>query len=336
MKNLLIIYAIAIFSMAGILWGCMKDENVYIQSQRSFKNLSDSTTTSLHVTIPRIEWSRTKSSSGINIYVSVTDQDGNVIQEFNEHNFKLAYLCKGEPDIVDVKQHKSIATDNLKSHVAAALTMDYSGSMSGLDITNMENAVKQFIQRKDPNDYLQIIKFASTVRIMNEFSADNDVLVNAVEEWADVGGMTAYYDAIFYGLKNANEFMLDHNDLMPSVLAFTDGHENNSAIVKRVDDLIDDANQKQIPIYTIGFGNVDSGGMTRMAEETGGRYFYTPDSDGVDVIYDLISGQFDNIYGLTFEYFHIECDELTIKVEVTYENQNGVLNATASRDFLLR
>ena len=336
MKNLLIIYAIAIFSMAGILWGCMKDEYVYIQSQRPFKNLSDSTTTSLHVTIPRIEWSRTKSSSGINIYVSVTDQDGNVIQEFNEHNFKLAYLCKGDPDITEVEQHKSIATDNLKSHVAAAMTMDYSGSMYGQDITNMEKAVKQFIQRKDPNDYLQIIKFASTVKIMNEFSADSDVLTNAVEEWADVVGMTAYYDAIYYGLINANEFVQYHNDLMPSVLAFTDGHENNSVIIKRLDDLIEFANKKQIPLYTIGFGRVDSDGMIRLAEETGGRYFYTPDSDGIDAIYDLISGQLDHIYGLTFESFLIECDELTINVEVTYENQNGVLNATASRDFLLR
>ena len=336
MKRLMFFCTITVVFIAGILWGCLKDKYVYIQSQRAFKNLSDSTTTSLHVTIPRVEWSRTKSSSGINIYVSVTDQDGKVIQEFNENNFKLSYLCKGGANIIDVEQHKSVGADNVKSNFAAALTMDYSGSMSGLDISNMEKAVKQFIQRKDPQDYIQIIKFASTVKIMNEFSADNSILINAVEEWASIGGATAYYDAIYYGLQNANDFVLKHNDLMPSVLAFTDGWENNSAIVKRLDDLIELANKKQIPLYTIGFGNVDSDGMTRLAEETGGRYFYTPDSDGIDVIYDLISGQFDNIYGLTFEYYHIECDELTINVEVTYESHNGVLKASASRDFILQ
>ncbi len=331
----MIFYTIA--ALCIVLLGCMKDEYIYIHNQRQFKNLSDSTTTSLHVTIPRIEWSRTKSSSsGINIYVSVTDQDGKVIQEFNEHNFKLSYLCKGQPEIVDVKQHKSILTDNLKSHIAAALTMDYSGSMSSHDIVNMESAVKQFIELKDPNDYLQIIKFASTVKVMNEFSAENDILIKAVEEHAAIGGMTAYYDAIYYGLENANDFILQHNDFIPSILAFTDGWENNSVIIKTVDELIETANQKQIPLYTIGFGSVDSDGMTRMSEETGGRYFYTPDSDGIDVLYDLISGQFDNIYGLTFEYFHIECDELTIQVEVTYENKNGVLNASTSKDFILQ
>jgi Ca-activated chloride channel homolog len=196
----------------------------------------------------------------------------------------------------------------------------------------MESAVKQFIRLKEPADYMQIIKFASSVMTMNEdFSNDTTVLIEAVDQSAAIGYMTAYYDAVMTGLENADDFTQVNTSVLPAVLAFTDGYENSSST--SLHQLIEKSLLTQIPIYTIGFGNADVNTMNYIADTTGGRYFYTPTSDQVEELYNTISGQLRSIYSMSWEYVTIACDEVIIVVKVQYENANGLLTATVSRRF---
>lgn len=328
-KSIFTIFAVvALFAIA--ITGCKKDDDD--PKVEPYANLNDTKTTELQVTIPRIERSQTQ-NKGIIVYISVTDQDGEALENFNQANFKLSHLCEGA-DTIHVETLVITPTDEKRSDIASAVTMDYSGSMSWTDIQNMESAVKQFIRLKAPNDYAQIIKFASSVQVMNEdLTNDTTILIDAVNQSASIGFMTAYFDAVMIGLDNLDEFTKVNTSVLPAVLAFTDGYENASSA--SLTEIMDKALLNQIPIYTIGFGNVDESTMIHMAEETGGRYFYTPDSDEVEELYNTVSGQLRSIYSLSWQYVTITCDEVIIVVKVEYENSNGLLSATTSRSFTL-
>ncbi len=292
--------------------------------------MSDTTTTSIQVSIPRIDLLSDKNfNQAFLVYVSVTDQDGNVLAEFNENNFDLAYICKGDVDTIDIQNHTFIPEFDKRDQIAVGNTMDYSGSMSSQDILDMEGSVKHFIRMKDEEDYMQIIKFHTEVFVMNEFTNDTLELINAVNEGVG-SGWTAYYQAVIDGLDNAYEFTSIHTDLFPTIIAFTDGF--NNVAPNDPETVINRAIALQIPVYTVGFGHVNEPDMLRIANETGGRYFYTPSSAEIAGLYTAISGQLSNIYGLTTQELTLSCDELFIIVHVVYENYHGIHHAAATRE----
>lgn len=326
----------AVATMAVFLFNCQPDNHITLNPVDEpspnvpFADMSDTTTTDIVVSIPRIELNTSKSTGNIlTMYVSVTDQDGNVLANFNEHNFNLAYVCKGEPDTTNIVTETIDSGVDQRDKMAVGNTMDYSGSMSSQDIADMEKAVRQFIRLKDDDDYMQIIKFHTNVFVMNEFTNDTLVLLDAVDESVG-GGRTAYFRAVIEGLDNAYDFTEINQDYFPAVIAFTDGYNNEPPYDP--DDVTTLAQSLQIPVYTVGFGNVNEAVMQNIAENTGGRYLYTPDSDAILDLYEMISGQLSNIYSVQSQILTIECDELTIIVEVVYQSANGVHVASSSRD----
>jgi hypothetical protein len=112
--------------IAFALTACKKDDDD--PKKNPFSNLNDTKTTEIKVTIPRIEKSQTQ-NKGIIVYISVTDQDGEVLSNFNQYNFLLSHLCEGA-DTIKVERLVITPVDQTRSDVATAITMDYSGSMS--------------------------------------------------------------------------------------------------------------------------------------------------------------------------------------------------------------
>lgn len=312
-----------------VIFSCQKDEKIFLDGHTVYRNLLDSTTTSIQVSIPRIEFAETKSNGGIIVYVSVTDQDGNVLTHFTQHNFDLSYMCKDQMDTINVNNPQFVPDHIKRNHIAVGNTMDYSGSMSGNDIINMERAVKTFVRLKDENDFMQIIKFDGDIQIMNEFTNDTLLLMEVVEQPFG-GGFTAYYQAVYEGLLQVDSFITAQKSHFPAMIAFTDGHDNRSQIT--LAELIEEAQVRQIPIYTVGFGNVDQQGMTQLANETGGHYFYTPTGEQISDLYQTLSGQLHNIYCLQW-HFSLLCDEFIIIVEISYENKLGIHKASASKAY---
>ncbi len=316
-----------------ICWNCQKNEKIMISPVSYFRDMSDTTTTSIHVSIPRIDFLNDKNfNQSFLVYVSVTDQDGNVLAEFNENNFDLAYICKGDLDTIDIQNHTFIPDFDKRNHIAMGNIMDYSGSMSSQDILDMEESVIDLIRLKDEEDYMQIIKFHSEVFVMNEFTNDTLELINAVNEGVG-SGSTAYYQAVMDGLDNAYDFTNIYTDLFPAIIAFAAGY--NDIAPYDPETIIKRALKLQIPVYTVGYGHVNEPEMLHIADETGGRYFYTQSSAEISGLYTTISGQLSNIYGLTTQELTVCCDELFIILTVVYENYNGPHQATTTRSVFL-
>ncbi len=89
------------------------------------------------------------------------------------------------------------------TNITVGLTMDYSGSMSSSDVSNMETAAVNFINLMSTGDAMEIVKFATTVEVVQSFTTEKQRLIDAVRRsWSGKGGSTALYDALYLSLTN--------------------------------------------------------------------------------------------------------------------------------------
>jgi Ca-activated chloride channel family protein len=316
--------------LVSCLTGCEKYGSYISYGKKGFTNTNDDSTTAVKGTVPRIEL--TNQNTKITVYLSVTDQNGNPFTEFNEYNFTIQQVCKGSTDTTLVKDVTFSSMNQQGKNVAVAATMDYSGSMVSSDITQMEAALSDFVKYKNSADYIEIIKFSSGDDVVQAFTNDAASLQSAlVAAYPGIGGSTAFFDAIYTGLTDCTTLISSKTGLLPAVIAFTDGNENNSQV--SFTDVITLAQNNQIPIYSIGYGSVNQQIMGDLASMTGGRYSYTPDATQLKQLYSMISGQLKNIYQVSWSFVDPGCDEVQVIVKTTYTCKNGTYVSYTTKSF---
>lgn len=97
------------------------------------------------------------------------------------------------------------------------------------------------------------------------------------------------------------------------------------------------ANANGIPVYSIGFGNVNTSGPQNLADDTGGRYYPPPPtSSELTVLYNLIKGQLVNLYVIEFVISLPPGQYVSFDVEVTYESAAGILEAVVSETIVTK
>jgi hypothetical protein len=80
----------------------------------------------------------------------------------------------------------------------------------------------------------------------------------------------------------------------------TDGIANRGAL--DIDQAVAAAVKEYVSVYVIGLGrDVRTARLERIAEETGGFYFFTPTPDGLSQIYDTISRRIRGEYVVSYE-----------------------------------
>jgi hypothetical protein len=105
------------------------------------------------------------------------------------------------------------------------------------------------------------------------------------------------------------------------VVLLTDGLRDRST--RTIDDVIERANTDNVAVFTIAFG--DFGGpeaewLERLAEQTGGRYFSSPDLNDLGGIYETILSLLSNQYVITFTNL---APKTTALLEVQVEDDAG-------------
>jgi VWFA-related protein len=327
-----IVPIILFISIAGciMLLGTCKKEKEEEQSHQAYSNMKDDSTTAIDVSIPRIEIAPIKAAT-ITIFLSVTDQNGNPFRDFNQYNFTIKQVCDGTTDTAVIASITFTRADLEGYDIASVLVLDYSGSMAGKAKRDMETAAKYFVNLKKAQDYCEIIKFDDEIQVVQSFTVDTAALRLAIDlDWG--GGSTAFYDATVTGISNASAFTDTHAGILPVVIAFTDGKDNHSQ--GDLASCIQQAYTKQIPVYTIGFRNaVDSASLISLAQNTGARYYFTPDSEELSAIYSLISGQLKSEYMLSWQYDNPSCQKVWVFVTATYTCATGTHTAKAEKYF---
>lgn len=320
MNKLLLRFAFIIAMTSILFTSCKKDSFEPDQD-------TDYNTTSIKASIPRIV---ENNDGGINVFVNVTNQDGEAIAGLNEDNFKFELISSGG----QVVPLQSTGSSQLPSLILTALTMDYSGSMyqDTVSIPGMESAIGTFINMKNTLDQVEIIKFSDTIQVTVPITDNQSLLIAGLNDTTFVGqGATKLYGALEQGITDVIALANTNPTYLPSVVGFTDGKNNLPPL--NADTLILNAITQQIPIYTIGYGvNPDTAQLTTIAGQTGAQFFWSPGVNDIQTVYQHINGQLANTTIIPLPGPQTK-GQVTIRCTATYESAAGTLTAKAEKEF---
>ena len=321
---------------------------------------------SLSVVINRIDTSQWPVAK---IYVSVIDPYANApIVGMRPDNFTIA--INGSTGEIPTRVDQVSAVD---VPISTALVLDRSGSMTGYNyddepLNKMKEAANAFVDLLSPADECEIISLGDDVQTNQSFTNNKALLSDAINSLNSYGG-TPLFDAIWQGITDASS----RSNSRKAVIAMTDGGENASSYDHggggNVDILISYAQQKGIPVYTIGlqgYGftrSIKSGSSTentvlkgdvgrwdthavrstrsaesdlqRIANNTGGEYFYAPNASDLKPIYDRIAIRAKQQYILTVTATDPSSDGCDVNVGVTCSGKEGNGSGTAGTPKLI-
>ena len=180
------------------------------------------------------------------------------------------------PSISVIKEAIALYQTELRKPVHVVFCLDYSGSMYGNGIKELRNAMKYILTEADvlisftDKDKIDVIPFGSD--ILATWSTSKGLSKKTILDNINnlnLNGSTALYPASIAALKileNENE-----DKYVSSVILMTDGLAN----VGTFSSLIQYYNKinKEIPIYSITFGDADEDELGQIADLTNGKVF---------------------------------------------------------------
>lgn len=318
------IIALALFIF---LFSCQKDQDPLsiVGPRKDITNINSN--------IPRVDLRNGK----MTVFLSVTDQIGLPLSGLTNLNFDISYTINGVTTPISNSAVNVLYSTGTGTayNIVTSLPMDYSGSMlyDTLTIPAMEAAIKHFIHIKGANDYMEIIKFSTQVFTACSFSNDTNALLAAVDTFNIANQTTALFQACLNGMNDLLAFMPTlTGTYLPAVIAFTDG-VNNCAPLNN-DSLISKALVNQVPIYSICYGNINSGYpdttmLKHLADTTGGRFYITPNATDLQQLYAYVSGQLTSLYVITFPFGTKSGQIATLNITTTYV-KNGIIHKNTS------
>lgn len=203
-----------------------------------------------------------------------------------------------------------------RDDATVVLTMDSSASMTATDVppSRLEaakSASSSFLDLLPERFRVGLVSFSNTVSVLEEPTDDRDSVRSSLDTIeGDVG--TALGDAIVESVALApdpdEQEELSGGKTLFAILLLSDGA---NSIGREPLDVVDEAKEAGVPIYTIAFGTPDGtieitndGGFTRtfavppdqetlrtVAEETGGRFFEAPTEADLEEVYREIGSQ---------------------------------------------
>ena len=249
----------------------------------------------LDVRINQVESDMQCPAAKVTAYVSVTDQGGYAVTGLLENNF-LVYEDIDVMNLTDFSYASQVTTP-----ISVALVMDYSGSITDIPEaqSDMEEAVADFVDQLGAEDEAEIVKFATEIEVVQEFTSDKNLLTNAIYNPIDVGRGTSLYGAAWQAVDDTALRLKTRK----AVIIVTDGkdRDGNPINSKSFSEVINHANDKGVPIFTVGLGNINDAVLEQMSNDTGGQFFDSPTSDNLGNIYSQIAKVlFENQYILTY------------------------------------
>lgn len=247
----------------------------------------------------------------IQMYVSVTNKDGNAITDLTANDFELTEQSDLESFPV-IENPLDIDFAANYSGMSIVLVIDRSGSMRapiGV-MEDVKDAVKNFIESLNftKGNRIGIIDFDNNVTITQPFTYDQNLLMQAVDslfprDWS------AVYDAIHTGV---TEVIKETG--IKAVIVLTDGCDNSS--VRTKERIITYANDNNVPVYTVGVGGADENSLQEIANRTHAFYSSALAVFNLEAIYNDIAEKQGGQYLLTYTTHNPNFDGATRNVVV--------------------
>ena len=185
-----------------------------------------------------------------------------------------------------------------KIPLSVVLVLDSSGSMRN-SMRFLREAAITFVRKLEDVDSGLVVQFNDSVKGSTEFTGDADRLEQFVESLQAWGG-TSLYDAVHYGLERVRD-----QPGRKAVIVFSDGADNNSSMSEQ--EVVDYARSVEATVYSVLIkgeqgllGRSPRGFLRKIAQETGGSYFFPEKVADLIRIFSGISDELHHHYALAY------------------------------------
>ena len=235
----------------------------------------------------------------VSLNVTVTDGDNRYVTDIEMNGFQL---------FEDGALQEITFFTRTQLPIALALLMDTSASMTKKMSTAQEAAVG-FAERLREQDLASIIDFDSRVNILQGFTSSTGELTTAIRR-TSAGGSTSLYNAIYISLKELAKIAAASTEDIrrQAIVVLSDGEDTSSLV--GFDEVLELAKRSDTAIYSIGLQSRDIRSrrgfreadfvLRQLAQETGGRAFFTVGVDELPEIYNRISDELSSQYTLGY------------------------------------
>ena len=227
----------------------------------------------------------------VKLYYSYNDPDGEPIS-ITDPVTGIKETIAGGAEI----ERKIRSVQQLEGNQGLSIDIiaDKSGSMKS-DLYTMQNIMSEFVSNMDftVGDAAELIAFDSYIMYMCTYTQDPSLLQNGISNMT-ASGDTALYDAIMAGITNAS-----YQQGARCVIAFTDGEDNRSQYTP--EEIIRQSVDKEVPVYIIGLGSAASSTLTRICDETGGKYWNIGSINDMSEVMDEIYSSQKSMYCIEYE-----------------------------------
>ena len=150
----------------------------------------------------------------VNVVATVTDDTGEYVADLTQDDFIVEEDGKAQ-----TISHFSQSND---LPVSMGVLLDVSGSMER-KIGTATSAVERFIRSIHKDDDIFLTTFANRAELQQDFTDDRERLARALRR-VRVGGATALYDALEFGVRKIKDGVHDKK----AILLLTDGEDTSS------------------------------------------------------------------------------------------------------------
>ncbi len=182
--------------------------------------------------------------------------------------------------------------------LSVVLVLDASGSMNK-NMRFLQEAAINFVYKLEDVDKALVVQFNDSIKGSAEFTGDIERLeqfVGALQAW----GGTSLYDAVHYALGRIKD-----QPGRKAIIVFTDGADTTSQMKEQ--EVIDYARSVEATVYSVGIrgeagllGRSPRGFLRKIANETGGAFFFPDKVGDLIKVFSEISKELKNHYLLAY------------------------------------
>lgn len=231
----------------------------------------------------------------ISLNVTVTDARSRFVTELLQKDF--AVYEDGISQEISIFSREDLP-------IRMVLMMDTSASMDE-KMGFAQEAAANFVETMKEDDLTEVMEFGSKPNVLQAFTGDTDRLTRAIR-MTQAGGTTSLYNALYIALKNLNRRREDVR--RQAIVVLSDGEDTSSLV--SFDQVMELTKDTDVVIYTISLRkpNVRRGRafseaehvLKKLAEETGGQWFFPNEIQELDSVYERISTELKSQYNLGY------------------------------------
>jgi flagellar motor protein MotB len=241
----------------------------------------------------------------------------------------LADSCNGVQTVIDSFSIEERRVER-GERFAVAFVLDHSPSMGQVRVFRLRQAVARVLEEFIPGDAASVITFGGRITVEIPITSDSSVYRSFNPSAGRMTGGTAIYDAVEAAINQLRKVPPQYR---PVIVLFTDGGDNASKLT--LQQAVRLALDRNVTIYTIGYGWIEEEPLRLLAQGTRGQMYRIYSVREFPVVFGRIYRALRSYYRL--RYRPPQCDGLhtvrlglrigTCSTEVVAHYDRSVLRA---------